>query len=120
VADQEITIDEYKAGFSDFVACMKDHGYEVDFGWDEYLYSMRIPDTAMADGSYDRCYAQHFSEVDIAWQLANEFRSPTQVRVRECLAAQGATPADNVHDVQRQIEESNIDVDQRLSGDGRP
>lgn len=116
VAAQEITIDEYKAGFASFVACMKDRGYEVVFGWDAYLYSMRIPDAAMADGSYQRCYEQDFSEVDIAWQMANEYRSPTQVRLRECLTAQGVTPARTVQEVQKQIEESKIDVDACLSG----
>lgn len=112
---KSVTIDEYKDGFSNFVLCMQERGHDIPFEWDEYMYSVRIPEAAVTDGSFQDCYYSTFQAVDVAWQLANEYHSAAQVRIRECLTELGVAPLDTVEGVQQQIEESRLDVDRCLS-----
>jgi hypothetical protein len=110
VAPSAVTQAQYDAAFFDFAECLENEGHAVIYTRGEYLMDMSIPNDAVADGSFADCYTRHFMAMDSAWQLANEHRSPTQQRLRDCLRELGVDPEESVEGVQRQLEEHRVDV----------
>ena len=105
-----VTQAQYDAAFFDFADCLRREGHVVLYTRGEYLMDMSIPNDAVADGSFADCYTRHFMATDSAWQLANEHRSPTQQRLRDCLRALGVDPEESIVGVQRQLEDHRVDV----------
>jgi len=68
LADERVTREEYETAFSDYQACMKDHGLElyfVDTSSDIITFSSQV--VAGDDESW--CNETHYREVDAFWQV---------------------------------------------------
>ena len=68
LGDDEVTLDEYRAGFQRFSDCMERDGRplgEVSFNETTQLYDYSY------DG-IDDCYEQEFYALDVSWQLSDE------------------------------------------------
>ena len=94
LVDDEVTFDEYKAGFLRFAECMKSDGRplsDVAFNETTQLYS------ANYDG-VDDCYEQEFYAVDVSWQLSDvRPRDPLDLSTliqEACRIEGGTTPLD--------------------------
>jgi hypothetical protein len=69
IADGEVTEAEYNAQFDRFSECMTAGGYPLgSINKFDKIFTASIPGAAATSGVYDRCYAEHFFDVDIAWQ----------------------------------------------------
>lgn len=116
LADGVVTEAEYRDGFARYRECMQDAGHPLivhDEAATVIEYSS--PGAGVASGDEGRCYALEFDQLDVAWQLINEYDSPTQRTLRACLEEKGITPGGDVATVGRQLEEAGIDVQECLS-----
>lgn len=105
--DDLVSEAKYNAAYDEFSRCMTANGATlVDENLVGVVWQYGFP--ADAEETYTDCYAP-FYEIDRQWQLANEYDSPTQVALRECLEAVGVEPADSVEGVWSQIERNGVD-----------
>lgn len=74
LADGVVSREEYEAGFDAYVACMADLGFEVSLVGmrDAEIIGYVIPGDAGMSGPANRCYEEHFSLVDMEWQVAHQ------------------------------------------------
>lgn len=107
-----VTEAEYQAAFDRFSGCMsaadahlisvqKKNGYLITYSYSAEKHS---------DGTYERCYVKEFEQVDTEWQLANFDRSESAKMMRECLAANGVSPAERAEDLAAQAETAGLDL----------
>jgi len=103
----EVTAEVYEAGYAELRQCMRDHGTGLAAEYMEgvvHQYSYLSADQSV----YTVCYAD-FEQIDIAWQIAHEYDSPTYVALRKCLTDIGVTPAIDAEGVYQQILDNGID-----------
>jgi hypothetical protein len=94
LVDDDVTLDEYKAGFQRFAECMQRDSRplaDVTFVQPTQMYSYTY------DG-VDDCYDREFYAVDLAWQVSESRpREPLEqdistAQIQEACATDGATP----------------------------
>lgn len=102
-----VTAEQYEASFTKFAECMRRSGVAMvaqeTVGGVHYF---SFPSEAQA--GYEACYSS-FAEIDVAWQLQNEYNNPTQVALRACLEEAGVTPGKTVAEVWDQVQRNSID-----------
>lgn len=121
IADGTVTEAEYRDGFARYRQCMHDAGFSL-VGVDESgtIITYSTPGDATTSGDERRCYTQEFGQLDGGWQIAHEYESDTQLKLRACLEAEGVTPARDVAGVEEQLQENNIDPIHCLLGKDVP
>ena len=103
----EVTAEMYEAAYAELRQCMRDHGTGLAAEYMEgavHAYSYLSVDQSV----YDVCYAD-FAQIDMAWQIAHSYDSPTYVALRKCLTDIGVTPANDAEGVYQQILDNGID-----------
>lgn len=103
IADNQVTREEYEAGFRRFATCMDGAGGDLrssDMNDDEISYSYTTVKI------HDRCYDAEYREIDAMWQLDNIDYAPTIAAFSTCLEAVSATP---------ELDESLKPYDQMIS-----
>ncbi len=105
----DVTRDEYLAGFAAFASCMRDAGHHVYLHDRGVILDYSYPYEGEIDLSFAHCYTTRFRDVDIAWQLAHEYDSEAVRTLIECIAETGASPARDADGVHRQVAELGID-----------
>lgn len=109
VEDDEVTQDEYEAGFQRFRACMSAEGYEVIVSGEfNDTLNYAIPDAAVQSGVDEVCYTREFRLIDMAWQVAREDTSYSAQVLRDCLTENGITPEDTLKEMAQQAAEAGI------------
>lgn len=79
IADGEVSEEEYRAQFDRYSECMTTGGYPLEgVNTSGTIITSVVSDAAMTSGVYDRCYAEHFFDVDIAWQSAHAPQTNTE------------------------------------------
>ncbi|MFC0678298.1 hypothetical protein ACFFGH_10645 [Lysobacter korlensis] len=77
MADGVVDVEEYKAGFERFSACLADAGYPLnpgvdkpsgEFVGDEQFIDYSIPNAAVESGVSMECYEREYLQLDITWQ----------------------------------------------------
>ncbi|MFT4233173.1 MAG: hypothetical protein QM606_10420 [Leucobacter sp.] len=94
--DNEVTREEYEAGFRRFQGCMEEAGYPVsDPALVNDVYSYSFPDDAR-ETAYSKCYPFEFQYVDAGWQLRPEVleNSEESKLIKACLESLGMDPAE--------------------------
>lgn len=105
------TYEEYEAGFEEFEACMDEEGYHlVRTSEADPVIEYAVPARAVDSGVADRCYAEYFEPLDVAWQLAHEDESESADFLRACLEKHGLDPSGSVAELSERIEEAQIDL----------
>lgn len=72
--DGLVTEDEYKKAFDAYSSCMTEGGYPLLLGkaGESKIIDFSVEAEAVDSGVEGDCYAEHFKEVDIGWQLSQE------------------------------------------------
>ena len=110
LSDGVVTEAEYRAGFDRYQQCMTNAGHPLQFVNDTgVIVEYSNSGAAVQSGVEGDCYALEFYQLDMNWQVANEYESNTNIALRACLEAAGLTPAGTASEVWEQIEENNID-----------
>ena len=69
IADGEVNEAEYHAQFDRYSECMTAAGYPLgSINKSDTVITYNNPAAAVTSGDEGRCYAEHFSQVDMAWQ----------------------------------------------------
>lgn len=112
VSDGVVTLDEYRAGFDRYQACLARAGFElVDPHLDEHdLMDSGVPDAAVRSGVDEKCYRYNWEAVDTLWQIAHEDSSESAQIVRACLESKGVDPRDAYADNLDLMQELGIDI----------
>lgn len=72
IADGEVNEAEYHAQFDRYSECMTAAGYPLgSINKSDTVITAAIPGAAVTSGEESRCYAEHFSQVDMVWQSAH-------------------------------------------------
>ncbi len=113
VADRTVTLDEFRAAFLRYHACMGAAGYDlgpVELTGDSFDVS--VPDEAVQDGTDGRCYDREFRYSDMVWQTSDEVSdaSDTTQMLRECLRERGIEPRDSRGQIDVQLREEGIEL----------
>lgn len=94
--DNEVTREEYEAGFRRFQGCMDSKGYPLEEPTEvNEVYTFNFPAEAQ-DTAYLDCYPLEFQYVDAGWQTRPDVleKSETSRMVKACLEHLGIEPAD--------------------------
>ena len=113
LVDGDVTVDEYRAGFRRFEACIEAEGYmlgNVEVG--DVLIDYGVPDAAVQSGVDEKCYVKEYELVDTEWQLKNEDSSYTAEVVAQCLAEHGITPAETLAEKWDQLEAAGVEFEE--------
>ena len=109
VADADVTLDEYRAGFRRFQSCLSAQGYELHgVAVGDVLIDYGVPDVAVESGTEADCYQSEFELVDMEWQVKNEDTSYTAEVSSKCLAENGVAPEDTLAEMTEQLEAAGI------------
>lgn len=112
IADNEITREEYDAGFRKFEACMEKGGNAlagVEFINSVYEYSYGADKDPKIEA---KCYGTNFAKIDMLWQTRPEVeeQSETSRADKWCLRKHGIEPAKTMAERQNQMINKNIDT----------
>lgn len=102
-----VTREQYEGAYATFANCMAAEGAPL-VGVKRIGSVYRYSYLSQYEPVHATCYAP-FQRIDVAWQIANEYDSPTQLALRACLAARGVTPDATVAGVWNQILAHGID-----------
>ncbi|MGW9585587.1 hypothetical protein [Microbacterium sp. NPDC055455] len=103
----EVTAQMYEAAYATFARCMRDNGSGLAAEYMEgavHQYSY----LAVDESAHAVCYPP-FQQIDMAWQMAHTYDSPTYVALRKCLTDIGVTPASDAQGVYQQVLDHGID-----------
>lgn len=121
MADGQVTDAEYRAAFARYSECMTAAGYPLQgSNTNGTIIDYSNSNEAVTSGVEGRCYALEFQQIDIGWQIANEYESETQRALRACLQAQGITPGPDVETVGQQLADADVDPIECLTGRKSP
>lgn len=110
LADGDVTLDEYRAGFRRFQACLEAEGYALaDVVVGDVLVDYGVPATAVDAGVDERCYVEEYELVDTEWQVKNEDTSYTAEVAAQCLVDHGVAPAETLAEKWEQLEAAGVD-----------
>lgn len=92
---------------------MEKAGYETKLlpQTDQSL-SFSIPEAAIKNGKYERCYGYYWKQIDIEWQVLNEDTSDTAQAMQKCLSARGVSPKPHVGQMLKQLVSIGVSLDQ--------
>lgn len=107
VMPPQVTRETYEAAYAEFAQCMKDNGVGLGAEQMEGLIH-QYTYLASQESLYLECYAD-FQQIEAAWQIANQYDSPTYVALRNCLTQIGVQPDADAEGVWQQVQEHNID-----------
>lgn len=116
LADRKVSHGEFMIGFTKFQACMEKAGYPIALEpQTDAQLKFVIPETAMRDGSYYRCYGYYWEQLDIDWQVANEDTSDTAQALRKCLVARKLEPKTRIKDLVNQLKAVGVSSEECLA-----
>jgi hypothetical protein len=87
LSDGLITRDEVVAAFSRYEGCMGALGHPIDMPPTSIVPSYSVDDSAVADGSDNRCYVTEYRGVDEKWQLELQASKVGVASVAACVAS---------------------------------
>lgn len=111
---EEVTRQAYEAAYSAFSTCMSEKGSALVA---ESVVGVVHDYSFPADGvaAYEKCYPA-FARVDMDWQIANTYDSPTFQALRGCLTVAGIVPATDAEGVWKQVTQNGIDPEECTLG----
>jgi len=109
LADQEVSYDDYLAGFERFSSCMESEGYPLLIG-DEVnmVVDYSVVEAAVVNGIEEYCYGREFEPLDVSWQIQREDTSEGAEMIRVCLRENGIDPAQTMAELTQQLESAGI------------
>lgn len=110
LADDEVTREEYDAGFRRYQACMEGLGYSLGSVKEvDGVLQYSVPVVSEDEGG-SACYEREFSLIDQAWQTRPEIleQSESSRIIKACLVDNGVDPAGSHAERLEQISANGI------------
>lgn len=117
LSDNEVTRDEYDAGFRRYQSCMTAAGYALVNVTEEYeVITFGVPAPAVESGDDDQCYTQEFSQVDTMWQLSVEDRGKVARLLAACLSDRGLDSSGTKLEKEERLQAAGVSLEECIGG----
>lgn len=117
LSDNEVTRDEYDAGFRRYQACMTSAGHALVNVAEEYeVITFGVPAVAVESGDDDQCYTLEFSQVDTMWQLSVEDRGKIAGLLAACLSDRGLDSSGTKLEKEERLQAEGISLEECIGG----
>jgi hypothetical protein len=100
------------AAFERYEGCMGALGHPMDTIATSIVPAYTVDDSAVTDGSDNRCYVTEYRDVDEKWQRAVEQTDIATQSIDACLVVHEVTPAASPSARSKQVQELDLNLDE--------